>query len=149
MFVSVWIFCLVSGLLAEGELDQKKALNENFQADTGTEFAEFLQSIKEDRKKDIDAMEEKIMTTVNSIKSKQIRCVSGGKRWDEHEDTTATFKFDPKFKKRPSHIVALRGFYGESTAWVNYDLTESEIKMWKSTYDKHSFMYVEFLACGV
>jgi len=64
MFVSVWILCLVSGLLAEGELDTKKVLNENFQADSSSELVEFeeIRSLK----KEMQAMKVQIQSKVNS-----------------------------------------------------------------------------------
>jgi len=178
MFVSVWILCLVSGLLAEGELDAKKVLNENFQADSSSELVEFLQALK----KEMQAMKVQIQSKVNSnykslslrfnnlqstvnrnykslssiinanykyLKSNQLRCVAGGTHWQPSDVKDKTFKFYVKFTRKPQLIVALRGIGQATPVWVNYSHTASSITLSKSSFNKKAYVAVHYLACGV
>jgi len=172
MFVSVWIFCLVSGLLAEGEVDPKKVQNENLQADSSSELTEFLQAMKVEAKKEMQAMEARIVGKVNSnynsltsrvanlesqvssnykyLKANQIRCVEGHKYWNWNDVTEPVLHFKPKFKKQPTAIVALRGWESLNTIWLNWSITPSYIKLVKSkAFNAKAKIVVSYLVCGV
>jgi len=90
-----------------------------------------------------------LKSEIAAMKRDLIHCVTGGAHWYQHDTKDKRITFSPAFKSTPVFVLALRGFEGAKTAWINYrKVGPSGIVLNKSSFNPNAHVAAYVIACG-